>query len=167
MIAIRSRQQRNASSIDDASRPDPPWRKTYSNYDKSSYLALTLFSSAILITSRLLQPSSNGVGTHEQLGLPACPFLRLTGLPCPSCGLTTSFAHAARFHFIESFLVQPFGLIAFCLTALAIPLSLYLVRRRIPWSNFIHARHTDSLIYLLIVLYLLSWCYKIMVMKGI
>jgi hypothetical protein len=34
--------------------------------------------------------------THRQLGLPPCSFYALTGLPCPSCGMTTSFALLVR-----------------------------------------------------------------------
>ena len=30
--------------------------------------------------------------THRQLGLPPCTFYEKTGVPCPSCGMTTSFA---------------------------------------------------------------------------
>jgi hypothetical protein len=30
--------------------------------------------------------------THLQLGLPPCQFRTMTGIPCPSCGMTTSFA---------------------------------------------------------------------------
>ncbi len=34
--------------------------------------------------------------THKQLGLPECNFQFLTGLPCPSCGMSTSFALLVR-----------------------------------------------------------------------
>src|SRR3954467_9307382 len=40
--------------------------------------------------------------THRQLGLPECHFKRLTGLPCPSCGMTTSFALLVRGDFANS-----------------------------------------------------------------
>lgn len=36
------------------------------------------------------------MSTHRQLGLPPCSFVDLMKLPCPACGLTTSFALTAR-----------------------------------------------------------------------
>lgn len=36
------------------------------------------------------------MATHTQLGLPACNFVGWTGRPCPSCGMSTSFALLVR-----------------------------------------------------------------------
>jgi hypothetical protein len=36
------------------------------------------------------------MSTHTQLGMPPCNFVSLTGKPCPSCGMTTSFALLVR-----------------------------------------------------------------------
>jgi hypothetical protein len=70
----------------------------------------------VLVLARWLQPHPSGVGTHMQLGLPACGFLRLTELPCPTCGLTTSFAHMARLQFTPALHAHWLGPLSFALT---------------------------------------------------
>src|SRR5436190_1772061 len=40
--------------------------------------------------------------THTQLGLPPCQFKAVTGIACPSCGMTTSFALLMRGDFWNS-----------------------------------------------------------------
>jgi Protein of unknown function (DUF2752) len=137
----------------------------YSRQDQLGYLTFVLISVSLLTIARLLEPSSQGVGTHEQMGLPPCLFLHLTGIPCPSCGLTTSFAYAARLDFFSSLITQPFGLIFFFLTIFAIPFSIFLIRRRISWSELLQARIVDRLIYVAIALYALSWFYKIIIWR--
>jgi hypothetical protein len=139
----------------------------YSKSDQAKYIALGLVSSVVLIAARLLRPSSQGVGTHEQLGLPPCAFLHFTGIPCPSCGLTTSFAHAARLHFYEALIAQPFGLILFCLTALSVPLSLYLIYTRVSGARLFYSARFNKAMYIMIALYLLGWLYKIAAMKWL
>ncbi len=61
------------------------------------------------VASRL-EPVPNGIGTHEQLGLPPCGMAMIWGLPCPTCGMTTAFAYAARGQFAAAFHAQPAGL---------------------------------------------------------
>jgi hypothetical protein len=43
-----------------------------------------------------LTPASSGLGTHRQLGLPPCTFFVWFGIPCPSCGMTTSWSLLVR-----------------------------------------------------------------------
>src|SRR6516225_4174378 len=97
---------------------------SFGRSDHIQYLGASGIASFVLGIARWLTPSPAGVGTHERLGLPPCLFLKFTGWPCPSCGLTTSFAHAARFHFVRAAIAQPFGLVAFIMTALLVPASL-------------------------------------------
>jgi hypothetical protein len=149
------------------------WQPGYHNtqlpltrQDKLLYIATAGAASLVLLTGRLLQPAPGRVGTHEQLGLPPCGFLHLTGIPCPGCGLTTSVAHAARLHFYESVVTQPFGLVVFLFAALSIPVSIYLFHQRVPFSRLTNFRSRNFLTYLLITVFLFSWLYKIAAMKG-
>jgi hypothetical protein len=48
---------------------------------------------AVLAVSSLLTPSTQGFGTHRQLGLPDCSMVAMFGIRCPGCGMTTSWAH--------------------------------------------------------------------------
>lgn len=53
----------------------------------------------LLATAACLEPASKGYGTHTQLpGLRECTFQTLTNgkWRCPSCGMTTSWAHLMR-----------------------------------------------------------------------
>jgi hypothetical protein len=142
-------------------QPEP-----FTRNDAIGYGSVATLAAVTLGLARWLTPSPNGFGTHQQLGLPACTFLHYTGFPCPSCGLTTCFAHAAHGQFFSAFLAQPFGLLLFGLTALAIPFVLYCLRRRVPWSAIVYARFTNRVMRWMLVLYLLSWGYKIYAMRG-
>jgi hypothetical protein len=58
--------------------------------------AIGLAACAALATATTLTPDARGYGTHEQLGWAPCWFRGAMGRPCPSCGMTTSWAHAVR-----------------------------------------------------------------------
>ena len=63
----------------------------------------------VLILAARLTPNPAGCGTHRGLGLAECGFLERTGLPCPACGMTTSFAWFVRGNVVASAYVQPMG----------------------------------------------------------
>lgn len=78
-----------------------------------------------------LQPDPRGFGTHRQLGLPPCSVRLLFGIPCPSCGMTTSIAYLMRGQLMESFRANPAGLALGIACAALVPwcwLSLFYAR---------------------------------------
>lgn len=50
----------------------------------------------LLGAAAMLTPDPRGWGTHEQLGLPPCTFALMFHMRCPSCGMTTAWAHVAH-----------------------------------------------------------------------
>jgi hypothetical protein len=89
------------------------------------WLALVVFVAGLLIIglSASLRPDPRGFGTHEQLGLPPCGFRACTGIPCPTCGVTTSFAHFARGEVAPAFRAQPIGAVGFLVVCIATGLA--------------------------------------------
>jgi uncharacterized protein DUF2752 len=68
---------------------------------------------------------------HRQLNLPPCTFKDTTGLPCPSCGMTTSFALLVRGDVGNSLKANAVGtlLAVFCLFLIPWSLASVLLRR--------------------------------------
>jgi hypothetical protein len=86
-------------------------------HDRGMALAILLCGLVLLGTAASLEPDPRGFGTHEQLGLPPCGFEDRTGIPCPTCGVTTSFAHFARGQVLEAFRVHAGAAAGFVLLA--------------------------------------------------
>jgi hypothetical protein len=62
--------------------------------------------------------------------LPECPFLLVTGHPCPFCGGTRAFAYAWQGEWLRAVRMYPLGPLLFVLTVLAIPALLFAVITR-------------------------------------
>ncbi|QDV64624.1 DUF2752 domain-containing protein [Crateriforma conspicua] len=63
----------------------------------------------LLLIASTLQPSSEGLGTHRQLGLPPCSTRILLGVRCPACGMTTSWSHFTHGQWASSLAVNSGG----------------------------------------------------------
>lgn len=67
---------------------------------RGSLVGMALLLVGVFTIAIALDPYKDGKlwlsETHRQLGLPPCTFKEVTGYPCPSCGMTSSFALAIR-----------------------------------------------------------------------
>ena len=55
-----------------------------------------VFAIALYLNPYNADGTPRTMATHTTLGLPPCNFVVMTGKPCPSCGMTTSFSLLVR-----------------------------------------------------------------------
>lgn len=66
---------------------------------------------SVLALAATLSPNPAGHGTHTQIAawMTPCAWPVVFGIPCPTCGMTTAFAHAADGNVWAALRTQPFG----------------------------------------------------------
>lgn len=115
----------------------------------------------LLGLAAFLKPNPRGVGTHAQLGLPECGLMRTTGLPCPTCGMTTAFAQTVRGRWLAAFNVQPAGW-ALCVGVMAAGgLALSVLCTGQAWQLNWYRVTPVRLAVIVVGLLLAGWAYKI------
>lgn len=135
--------------------------------DRVPALVVFLVCSGVLTVAVLLTPNTrDGVGTHTALGLPACGLYETTGIPCATCGMTTSYSLAAHGHPIDAFINQPAGALLALLTAMAAVLSGYALVTGMSLTPIGAMLWRPRVVVIGISVLLIAWAYKIVVLNG-
>lgn len=114
----------------------------------------------VLFLAMRLAPDPRGVGTHEQLGLPPCGLVATFGVPCPSCGFTTTFTLAAHGRLLRAFINQPFGLLLFVGTVLAVPIGVVGATKGVSWLLLMDRLPLGRIVLVTFLLWGAAWGYK-------
>lgn len=130
-------------------------------YARAIALAIAGCCVFVIYQAVTLTPSPEGYGTHRELGFQPCTMMDVTGIPCPTCGMTTSFAWFFRGNLLASLWVQPAGFAGAYFTAMLLPVALYEALTGRPLHRM--ARLLNGKFWLILLLSILAggWLWKI------
>lgn len=126
-------------------------------------LAMAIVALTPLVLAEMLRPSPSGYGSHTALGLARCQFLERTGLPCPSCGMTTSWSWFAHGNLEASFYVQPMGTVLAILAAGSFWVALYCAVTGRPVYQLLRVIPSRYYFVPLLSFAILAWGWKIFI----
>ena len=115
----------------------------------------------ILVVAAWLTPDQSGRGTHQQLGLPPCTFVLLFDQPCPSCGMTTAWAHTVRGQITSALESNVGGTLLAAIAIVVAPWSLISALRGRWWIGCPGERVVLGVASLLIVVTIVDWLARI------
>jgi hypothetical protein len=111
----------------------------YQTYSKSSRITFGILGLVLVglafVSLVVLTPDARGMGTHRQLGLPPCMTFYWTGVPCPSCGMTTAWAYGMRGEFYSAMKANVAGLVLLGQALFSAPVLFLIAFRGTPTSH--------------------------------
>ncbi len=122
---------------------------------------------ALLGVGAALQPATTGMGTHTQLGLPACAFEQYTGLPCSTCGMTTAVSLAAHGHLATAFVVQPAGALLALVAAMLAWVSGYALWRGLDVAAMLRPLWRPMTLLIVGAIVLGAWAFRMIAAWGL
>jgi hypothetical protein len=140
-----------------------PVRQRLSMPSRFVALAVSLACLAVLLTAVMIRPNGGGTSTHTQLGLAECQFLRTSGIPCPSCGMTTSFAWFVRGDILASLYVQPMGTLLALAAAITFWAALYIALTGKPVHRLMRPLPASYYVLLPVGAGIAAWAWKIFI----
>lgn len=123
---------------------------------------------AVLVTAVMVRPNAGGTATHIQLGLGECQMLRTSNLPCPSCGMTTSFAWFVRGNIPASLYVQPMGTLLAAGAGITFWVALYVAFTGKPVYRLMRGLPASYYVLVPVGLAIAAWGWKIFIhLRGL
>ena len=116
---------------------------------------------AVLAAAAWMTPDRSGFGTHRQLLPATCTALMLFGYPCPSCGMTTAFAHAVRGDLLAAFHAQPAGMVLAMVTMVVAGVSLNVLITAKVWKLNWYRVPPVLVPVAVVLLVVCGWLYKL------
>ena len=122
---------------------------------------------AVLGVAAWLTPSTEGLGTHTALKMRECGWITMWDVPCPTCGMTTSFAHAADGNLWLAAKTQPMGAVLAVLTAITLILALHVLFTGSSVLRAFGSLWTTKIAWTIGGLAFIAWIFKIASYRGI
>lgn len=128
--------------------------------ERAAQAVVAVILAAALAMGLVMEPSPTGTGTHTLIGLPPCGMLLSTGKPCPTCGVTTSFALACHGRFVDATVNQPFGVVVFGCVVGGLALCVFSLATGRSWLPLAAVVPVSVAAAALGLLALMAWAYK-------
>ncbi len=130
-------------------------------------LCVALATLFLLSVAFIIQPSADGIGTHQQLGLPKCGWILVANVPCPTCGMTTAWSHAVRGELPSAFMAQPLGTLLALAAFLVVIGAFVTAITGFSFHPLLYRFPPSRIFIITIVFAFVAWGFKILLHRGV